>query len=63
MRGGALDSIKRYFQGNADFGEKYPVMWVWCSVPKKIADADDILISVRAPIGALNFAGENYWTI
>ena len=45
-----------FFQGNADFGEIYPTERVWCSDPKKIAKANDILISVRAPIGALNYA-------
>lgn len=47
-----------FFQGNADFGEKYPVTRVWCNMPTKIAAEDDILISVRAPIGALNYARE-----
>ena len=47
-----------FFQGNADFGERYPVTRVWCDSPVKIAEADDILISVRAPIGALNYAKE-----
>ena len=47
-----------FFQGNADFGERYPVTRVWCSAPTKIANPNDILISVRAPIGALNFARE-----
>ena len=47
-----------FFQGNADFGEVYPTERVWCNSPKKIAHADDILISVRAPIGALNYAKE-----
>ncbi len=45
-----------FFQGNADFGEVYPNERVWCNEPKKIAEPDDILISVRAPIGALNYA-------
>ena len=45
-----------FFQGNADFGETYPNDRVWCTKPKKIAAPDDILISVRAPIGALNYA-------
>ena len=48
-----------FFQGNADFGERYPVTRVWCNAPTKIAKAGDILISVRAPIGALNYAKEN----
>ena len=47
-----------FFQGNADFGERYPVTRVWCNAPTKIANPNDILISVRAPIGALNFARE-----
>ena len=45
-----------FFQGNADFGEVYPNERVWCNDPKKIAEPGDILISVRAPIGALNYA-------
>jgi len=48
-----------FYQGNADFGERFPVPRVWCSKPTKIAEKDDILISVRAPIGALNYANEN----
>lgn len=45
-----------FFQGNADFGETYPTVRMWCSEPTKIAREKDILISVRAPIGALNIA-------
>ncbi len=47
-----------FFQGNADFGEIHPETRVWCSSPTKIANAGDILISVRAPIGAMNIAAE-----
>ena len=47
-----------FFQGNADFGKKYPITRVWCNAPTKIAEPEDILISVRAPIGALNYAKE-----
>ena len=47
-----------FFQGNADFGERYPVTRIWCDTPVKIAKPEDILISVRAPIGALNLAKE-----
>ena len=47
-----------FFQGNADFGERNPVTRVWCDAPSKIAKANDILISVRAPIGAVNYATE-----
>ena len=47
-----------FFQGNADFGEVHPVTRVWCKNPIKIVDKGTLLISVRAPIGALNFAKE-----
>ena len=45
-----------FFQGNADFSKIHPNVRVWCNAPKKIAHKNDILISVRAPIGALNVA-------
>ncbi len=48
-----------FFQGNADFGDRYPVTRVWCDKPTKVAHSEDILISVRAPIGALNYAKED----
>ena len=47
-----------FYQGNADFGEKHPQCRVWCSAPTKTAEKGDLLISVRAPIGALNEANE-----
>ena len=47
-----------FYQGNVDFGEKYPGARIWCDKPTKIAEPGDILISVRAPIGALNYAKE-----
>ena len=47
-----------FFQGNADFGELNPIAKTWCSAPIKIAYKNYILISVRAPIGALNIAAE-----
>ena len=47
-----------FYQGNADFGEIHPQTRIWCSAPVKIANKGDLLISVRAPIGALNIATE-----
>ena len=47
-----------FFQGNADFGEEHPTPSTWCSEPKKTARKGDVLISVRAPIGAVNTATE-----
>jgi len=45
-----------FFQGKADFGNRSPIPRVWCVEPTKIANAGDILISVRAPVGPTNVA-------
>ncbi|MBI4293446.1 MAG: restriction endonuclease subunit S [Betaproteobacteria bacterium] len=45
-----------FFQGKAEFGSLYPEPKVWCSQPGKIAEANDILLSVRAPVGPTNLA-------
>ena len=45
-----------FFQGNADFGKLYPTVRIYCNAPIRIANPNDILISVRAPIGAINIA-------
>jgi type I restriction enzyme S subunit len=47
-----------FYQGKAEFGDLYPAPVKWCSEPKKIAEADDILISVRAPVGPTNLCRE-----
>ena len=54
-----LDSVGLpFFQGKAEFGEEYPIRVKWCSQPSRIAEAGDILLSVRAPVGPTNFATE-----
>lgn len=45
-----------FFQGKADFGVIHPEPKVWCSVPQKIAEPNDILLSIRAPVGPTNIA-------
>lgn len=45
-----------FFQGKAEFGEVSPSPRKWCNAPKKIAEAGDILMSVRAPVGPTNVA-------
>lgn len=45
-----------FFQGKADFGELYPTVRVYCSQPTRIAEKDDILLSVRAPVGPTNLS-------
>jgi len=45
-----------FLQGNRTFGLKYPYFDTYCTEPKKIANAGDILFSVRAPVGDINIA-------
>ena len=45
-----------FFQGCSDFGAIHPLVTTWCNQPNKIANPNDILMSVRAPIGTLNIA-------
>ena len=43
-----------FIQGNAEFGPRSPRPVKYCSKPQKQAQPGDILLSVRAPVGALN---------
>lgn len=45
-----------FFQGKTDFGFRYPKNRIYCSVPKRKAKKNDTLLSVRAPVGAINLA-------
>ena len=45
-----------FFQGCSEFGEIYPKAEKYCSRPIKIGKKNDVLMSVRAPIGTLNIA-------
>ena len=47
-----------FYQGKLEFGDIYPSPRKWCSSPKKIAEKNDILISVRAPVGPTNICTE-----
>jgi type I restriction enzyme S subunit len=49
-----------FLQGNADFGYLHPDPKIWCETSNKIAETNDILLSVRAPIGAVNIANQRY---
>lgn len=48
-----------FFQGNSEFGHFYPEADTWCSDPRKEAEKNDILMSIRAPVGDLNIADRN----
>jgi type I restriction enzyme S subunit len=43
-----------FFQGKADFGSLHPTVRYWCNKPTKISIPNDILFSVRAPVGPTN---------
>jgi len=49
-----------FLQGNAEFGRIHPKEKNWCDHPKKIALTNDILYSVRAPVGEVNIADKKY---
>jgi len=54
------DKAAAFIQGNAEFTDTYPNAQLWCSRPAKLARVGDSLISVRAPVGALNRADAPY---
>src|SRR5699024_5386427 len=45
-----------FLQGNRTFGDKYPYFDTYCTENKKIANKNDVIMSVRAPVGDLNIA-------
>lgn len=45
-----------FLQGRADFGVRYAAPRRFCSAPARVAAPEDTLVSVRAPIGAVNLA-------
>lgn len=45
-----------FFQGSTDFGWRFPKIRQYTTKPSRIAKEDDILLSVRAPVGTLNIA-------
>jgi type I restriction enzyme S subunit len=47
-----------FFQGRSDFGFRYPSRRMFCTAPSRIAEEEDTLVSVRAPVGDLNLATE-----
>lgn len=47
-----------FYQGRAEFGFRFPTRRLYTTEPKRIAETDDVLLSVRAPVGDLNVAFE-----
>ena len=49
-----------FLQGNAEFGPHHPTPKIYCPTANKHASPGDILLSVRAPVGAINVADQEY---
>ncbi|MEW2221651.1 restriction endonuclease subunit S [Streptomyces sp. NPDC006990] len=47
-----------FYQGTRDFGFRFPGRRVWCTAVTRQAKANDVLVSVRAPVGQINVAAE-----
>ena len=47
-----------FYQGRAEFGFRFPKRRLFTTEPKRMAEAGDVLLSVRAPVGDLNVAYE-----
>jgi type I restriction enzyme S subunit len=45
-----------FHQGVTDFGDRFPTDRLFCTVEGRVAEAGDILFSVRAPVGRMNIA-------
>ncbi len=50
----------KFLQGCANFGVKTPIANTYSTIVKKIAPKNSILFSVRAPVGKINFADDDY---
>lgn len=48
-----------FFQGRAEFGNRFPTKRLSTTEPNRMAKAGDVLLSVRAPVGDLNIALED----
>ncbi len=49
-----------FLQGCAEFGARMPQTAVFCNPPLRTAKAGSVLISVRAPVGTMNYADQDY---
>ncbi len=48
-----------FYQGCTDFGTRFPTVRKYTTQPTRYASSGDILLSVRAPVGAMNIATED----
>lgn len=45
-----------FYQGRAEFTDRFPTRRLFTTEPKRMAEAGDVLLSVRAPVGDMNIA-------
>ena len=58
-KGDSLNEVKcgiEFYQGSTDFGNIYPNERVYTTSPIRKATSQDVLLSVRAPVGDINIA-------
>ncbi len=48
-----------FYQGSTDFGMRFPSVRQYTTAPSRFAKKGDILMSVRAPVGAVNIANKD----
>lgn len=48
-----------FYQGRGEFGWRFPTQRLYTTEPKRMARKNDVLMSVRAPVGDLNVAYED----
>jgi type I restriction enzyme S subunit len=47
-----------FYQGRTDFGFRFPCVRMYTTEPKRFAESNSVLLSVRAPVGDVNIAFE-----
>ena len=47
-----------FYQGKTDFGYRFPMVRMYTNSPIRYAEVNDILLSVRAPVGDMNITSE-----
>ena len=48
-----------FYQGRAEFTDRFPTRRLFTTEPKRMVEAGDVLLSVRAPVGDMNIANES----
>ena len=60
--GSSFNELKEgtmFYQGRTDFRFRFPSQRLYTTDPKRMAQKNDVLLSVRAPVGDVNIANES----